>query len=808
MLKLKIFTAAIIVAATTTIHSAQNPLLLPPSALSASYSEGAFSSMLNPVFSDTEGSDIAYRFVRFDSDGEFNHFFSVNIFGFDIIYSLYNSLPSTVTSGIDSRTGVYSINRGLLFGNTFGFGAGYSFGRSDYDPLDDYSGWSFGLLLRPFSFISLGAAFHDVDGRIGGKNLSRTDIYSVSIRPWMDYLTIGADYVMKDGDNGKFCYSAEIKGYKDISLSLKYNTDKSFTAGVSLPLFIRVSEPTEITLDYYQSNKSKSSDFKSGGISFNFLRNADAINFSPADNYIILKINGNYIHEREESGLFSKREPVFQDLVLGLQRIEEDRSVTGIILELDSVEFGVAQLQEIRDILGRIKKSGKKVYAVINNSGNREYYLACAADRIFFTPNSTFKISGLSARVYFMKGLLDKAGIKFESFSKGKYKSFSETFTRTGMSDAAKENLTEILTGLNEQYLSAIVEGRKIKRESIEELFMKGAYTPAEAKERGFIDEVMYTDEAVSSLGGKTARIKFDDYIEENIKQPGWGSLPAIAVINVTGSIVSGKGGGSSMSESTGDHDYRHAIDTAFSDPSIKAVVIRIDSGGGSASASDFMWNDLLSAKKKNPKPVVFSFGNTAASGGYYIACTGDHIFAQSGTITGSIGVVAGKVSAAELYSKLGISTETIKLSEFADIFSESRNLTQREQELFQKEIDFIYDRFTGRVIEGRSITPEEIGGVAEGRIHTGDGAKKNRLVNETGGLLAAIEYAVITAEIETDFRIINLPEDGSIIKGVFRSSELSSLVGHLKFIISNIGKYRMLDERALYITPYTIEIE
>jgi protease-4 len=423
-------------------------------------------------------------------------------------------------------------------------------------------------------------------------------------------------------------------------------------------------------------------------------------------------------------------------------------------------------------------------------------------------PNTTFKLSGLTLKTYFIKGLLDKGGVKYESVHKGEYKSFNETFTRKNMSDYARENLTEILQNLNEQFITGIMADRKMARSNIEELFSRGTYTPAEAKEKGFIDEIMYANEAIDSLDKKITPILFEDYINEETPIRPWGDIPAIAVIDVTGSIVSGQGGGAGISDLTGDYDYRGAIETAFGDKSVKAVVIRIDSGGGSAAASDFMWNALYYAKKKNPKPVVFSFGNSAASGGYYITCTGDPIFAGSGTITGSIGVVAGKITLEELYSKLGISTETIKMSEFADIFSESKSLTKKEKELFQKEADFIYDKFTSKVMESRNISKDKIAGVAEGRIHTGDMAKKNMLINETGGFIAAIEYAKIKSGISSDYRIINLSEKKSIIKNFIGNSGILTLSEHMKFIVRNIEKYSMANENVLYIQPYTIVIE
>jgi protease-4 len=806
----KTISAIFIIFTAAASYSAENPFPLPPSALSSSYSEGSFSSMLNPVFTDMDSTKgIAYRYVSYNSEDKGNHFASLNLFGIDFIYSHYNSIPDINGNSIlESGVNLYSINKGFFFGNIFGFGGGYSFSNGSEDYFNSFSGWNAGLLFRPIKFLSLGAAFRDINGKIDGEKIDPAIDYSISFRPWEDYLTLSAGCITQKDNDREYYYSADIKGYKDISFMLKYGTDKSITAGLTLPLYIRSGSGMEMIIDAYGSGKSETADFKSMGIAFKSKRVKETIHISASENFLTIKINGDYAVERDESGIFSKRKPTFQDLLRGISKAGDDPTITGLIIEIDNSGFGMAQTQEIRDLLLKLRSEGKKVYTILNYSGNKEYYIAVVSDKIFFTPNSTFTITGLSAKAYFFKGLLDKGGVKFESISKGKYKSFNETYTREDMSEHARENLKEVLSDLNEQFISGIIEQRKVTRETVNELFKKGLYSPAEAKEKGFIDEVMYTNEAVDSIQNKGRTISFANYIKEEESISSWGTIPAIAVINVTGSIVAGKGGGSVISNSTGDYEYKLAIDKAFSDKSVKAVVVRINSGGGSASASDYMWNALYAAKKKNPKPVVFSFGNIAASGGYYIACTGDPIFAGRGTITGSIGVVAGKVTAEELYSKLGITTETIKMSEFADIFSESRSLTENDKALLHKEIDFIYDRFTGKVMEGRNISVNEIADVAEGKIHTGSAAKSRKLVNETGGLIAAIEYAKNKAELNSDFRIINLPENGSFFSGIFDISGSSAVFQHMKFLIQNLEKYKMLEERTLYIQPYSIEIE
>ncbi len=815
MLKMKLTFLIILFATSVTpyLYSADNPFPLPPSAFSASYSVGSFSSLLNPVFTDIDNTGtLAFRYLSYNNTDDANLFSSLNLFGFDFSFCRYNTIPDVNGNNLlESGTNFYSINRGVFFENVFGFGAGYSFTAGGDDYFRDFSGWNIGLLYRPVPYFSFGIVFRNIHGQINEEKINRNDVYSVSLRPWGEKLTLSGDYIKKENKsfkNSEFCYSGEFKLKEGMTLLLKYNTADSFTAGLTFPFFIRDKNGIEIIPDVYASGKSETSNFYSTGISLSLKRNDEAMPVAIKQNFINLKINGDYASERDEPSFFQKRKPVFQDLVRCIEKARYDQTISGIIIEINNTGFGMAQVQEVRDLLNRYRTGGKKVYVILNYSGNKEYYLATASDKIFFTPNSTFAITGLTVKTYFFKGLFDKTGVKYESVSKGKYKSFNEMFTRKEMSIEARENITAIVSELNDQYINGIIESRKLTRDAVEELFKKGFYTPAEAKDKGFIDEVMYANEANFLIGKNIRTIPLEDYIEEKTRITTWGSIPTIAVINVNGSIISGDGSNSAITNTTGDNDYKYAIDTAFSDPSVKAVVIRINSGGGSAAASDFMWNTLYSAKKDNPKPVVFSFGNTAASGGYYIACTGDMIFAEKGTITGSIGVIAGKVTTEELYSKLGISTETIKMSEFADIFSESRSLTQKEKKLLQKGISFIYDRFTGKVMEGRGISKEEISKVAEGRIHTGAAAKENRLVNETGGIIAAIEYARIKAEMNSQYKIVNLPENRSFIDGLIDEKISASYFKHMKFLLQNIEQYRMLEEKTLYLQPYTIEIE
>jgi protease-4 len=248
-------------------------------------------------------------------------------------------------------------------------------------------------------------------------------------------------------------------------------------------------------------------------------------------------------------------------------------------------------------------------------------------------------------------------------------------------------------------------------------------------------------------------------------------------------------------------------LEQVFTDNSVAAVVIRISSGGGSALASDFMQAGLVSLQKKYPKPVVFSFGDVAASGGYYIACAEGEIMANPGTLTGSIGVIAGKLTLEEFYAKIGVSKETIKVNEMDDIFSESRQLTPKEREVIQKDVEFIYDRFTGKVVEFRNIPKEKIPDTAEGRVFTGNQAANNGLVDKLGGFVASVELAAKKAEI-SDYEIKELPNRKFNLAGLFESEDVIALKESLEPIIKNYELLKLRGERALLLVPYNIEIK
>jgi protease-4 len=367
--------------------------------------------------------------------------------------------------------------------------------------------------------------------------------------------------------------------------------------------------------------------------------------------------------------------------------------------------------------------------------------------------------------------------------------------------------MNQILGDLNEQFLGLLSGSRGVSRKEINAVLSRGVLTPEEAREMKVVDKVMYPDEAMKDIGTNLSPVNLKEYLNENRSVHSWGPVPVIAVVYVDGSIIRGKSKITRYARGIGDESYAEVLEQVFRDSSVKALVLRIDSGGGSAAASDFMWRSLISLKEKYKKPVVISFGNIAASGGYYIACTGDRIFSSPGTITGSIGVIFGKVSVSELYGKLGINKEVIKMNRFADIMSESRKFTEEEKKVLQKGIDFTYSQFLDRVRKARKIESDKIESVTEGKIFTGNQAGKNRLVDEMGGLLTAIEYAKTLAGIEREFVVRGLPEYTAFMDSIVQTTSpgpFGSIFGRL------YGEAKidlLLNSDYLFLFPYVLKI-
>ena len=446
-------------------------------------------------------------------------------------------------------------------------------------------------------------------------------------------------------------------------------------------------------------------------------------------------------------------------LVSQFKKAKVDKRIKAIMLDVNMSGVGWGKAEEIRDAITDFRSSGKPVYAFIEFGLNKEYYIATACDKIIVPPPGELFINGLAADVMFFRGSLDKLGIYPDIYQIGKYKSAGDMFTQKQMTDAHREYINEMLNDLYGRYINTIAQARKKSPDEVRALIDNAPYSAAQAKQAGLIDDVLYKDDVEKqfkkALGYKETdqfvAVRGVDYRDVQPESLGLNKGEKIAVIYASGEIGSGSSQNSpSGDQSIGSDTVVKALNDAAADKSLKAIVLRVDSPGGSGLASDIIWHAVEAANQK--KPVVVSMSDVAASGGYYISASAAKIIAQPSTITGSIGVVAGKPVMRGFYDWLGISNEYVLRGKNAGMFRETEKFSDDERAKFEEWIKTTYYQdFVPKVAKGRNKDAQYIDSVGQGRVWTGGQARERGLVDEFGGLDKAIEVAKQLAKIPAD---------------------------------------------------------
>ena len=455
-------------------------------------------------------------------------------------------------------------------------------------------------------------------------------------------------------------------------------------------------------------------------------------------------VEGEPPHRLFGYGWFRRSHPTVFDAVRTLDRAATDDHVKALVLHIDGLDWGWAKLSEVRDAVARVRRFGKPVYAVVEGGGDAEYFLASAADLVAVPPASVLWLDGLAASAMFYKGTLDKLDIHANYAHAGKFKSAAEAYTRTDMSEPAREALTSLLDDLFSVLVDSLAVSRHLEADSVRRLIDEGPFPAAVARAAGLVDTVAYAEQidslAIDATGDDLETMSFTRY---NSRAP-WGDSH-VAYVSAVGTISSGSSryepmGGAILGAETLCETLRDLRD----DHSIKAVVLRIDSPGGETQASDEIWHavDALNARK----PVIVSMSDLAASGGYYIAAAATRIVAQPGTLTGSIGVFGGKLNLLGLYQKLGLNVETVSRGRNAQMLSSVRDFDEAEGAHFQAQIDSSYQLFLRRVSAGRSLSLIDADSVARGRVWSGEAARTRGLVDTLGGIRTACRIALARA--------------------------------------------------------------
>ena len=458
-----------------------------------------------------------------------------------------------------------------------------------------------------------------------------------------------------------------------------------------------------------------------------------------------------------------KKQQGLDNIIKAIEKAADDKKIKGIFLDLSDIPAGIATLEEIRNALLEFKKSEKFIYAYSENYSQRAYYLASVADNIFLNPQGSLTFKGLAAELMFFKGTLEKLDIEAQIIRHGKFKSAVEPFMLDKASEANREQYQKLLDGIWKHMLEGIATERKLTSEQLtliaDSLKIE---MPEDAIKYKLVDKLVYRDELIDELKTKLGIDKEKDISAVTVAKylktsdgktkitPG---KKKIAVVYAIGTIGPGEGD----EKTIGSDRISKAIRDARTDSSVRAIVLRINSPGGSALASEVIWREVTLAQKT--KPVVVSMGNLAASGGYYIACGASKIYAQPNTLTGSIGVF-GVVPNLEKFfkNKLGITFDVVKTNKYSDYITASRAMQPYETKVLTNQVENIYQVFIGHVAEGRKMTKEQVDSIGQGRVWCGTDAKRIGLVDELGGLDKAIEAAAGLAGVEK-YKIVTYPK-------------------------------------------------
>jgi protease-4 len=441
------------------------------------------------------------------------------------------------------------------------------------------------------------------------------------------------------------------------------------------------------------------------------------------------------------TGFFLGRPVSVHDVWETFRKAKEDGRIRCILLRLGKLDCDWAKISEVREAIREFRASGKKVYAYIEEAPefDKEYYLATACDRIILHPLGWLGINGIGGWIPFFKKGLDKLGIEAQFEHVEEFKTAYNMFMEKGFTKAHKVMLEAIYQDIFDEYVRAVAEARGKSEAEVRAIIDRGLYQGEQALTAGLVDELLYEDELGNILQEESRRLRrtpLSEYLRITPASVGLERGRKVAVIYAVGAIA----GGDRPFGTIGGRTLARVIRRAREDRSIAAIVLRVDSPGGSAVASDVIWRETVLAKKE--KPLVVSMSDLAGSGGYWISMAAHRIVAQPQTLTGSIGVLGGKFSLAGLYDKLGITAEKMTFGKRADLFSSFRPFSPEDRKLLKDQILWTYDKFLSKAAEGRNLSREEIDNVGRGRVWTGRKAKEIGLVDELGGLSRALELA------------------------------------------------------------------
>ncbi len=555
-----------------------------------------------------------------------------------------------------------------------------------------------------------------------------------------------------------------------------------------------------------------------------------------------IKIEGELPESAGQISFFGDLGVDLRKTIARLEKAGTDKDIDGIILAIGDASLSRGKLNELREAIFGIRKGGKKVFAQLESAEGPQYVLASACDEIIMPEAGVILIPGVHLQIAYYKNLLGKIGVEADMLHVGESKGAAEPLMRHNMSEPVRKNLTALVEDLYDQMLTTIAADRELQIKEVKSLVNQGLLTANQAKAAGLIDRVEYFDQFRSELekeykadklvyvvnygkqeidtdfSGPMGMIKLFQSILGGSSSGDGSKGPKLALVYAVGAITSGKSESGLGAEMMGSETIVKALHEAAEDENVKAIVLRIDSPGGSALASDMIWR----ATQAIDKPIIASMGDVAASGGYYIAMGADKIIAEPGTITGSIGVVGGKLSLAGLFDKIGISTDSINRGENSNMFSATTKFSEGERKVITNMMQDIYRLFTTKAATGRKMELDKLESLAGGQVYTGRIAKRNGLIDELGTLKDAFQVAKTMAGLDPDkkYELLILPEPANPLEELFGTNldkeretralgGLSQLVPELAGPLNHATQLRgLMRERAMLLMPFWVEVK
>lgn len=808
---------ALTLAGVTTSYAAPdlNPKVLPYS--SPAYVEDMTALEWNPAGLGFHNNQLAYYYGWLDNYSAGDSSFLLNLFGLSLGWQ---NRAWRDDSGNQGRYGKFSLGQSFSFQKAFSLGLMYDWYSSEEAKYDTLTNLRLAAQILPSRWFSTGIHWYQINQpHFAGQKLDSRVDWGVGLRPLgTSFLTLSYDFQHNNPDNPGEWYEG-VAGAR-----LKFHGTGLQVGGH----YYLASGEARLDMRYEVRNlalvgSGSGVGAASGahyGAGFNLLMGDEYFtSYDITGKVLEIDLRQPVVEKQPDNFLFlNENQVTMMDLVTGIRRAAEDDGIRSIFLIVDNFRAGYGRAGELRAALAEFKKSGKKIVAWCPSPGNKEYYLASVADQVYTPESATIALTGLSMELYSVRDFLNKIGVQADFVSVGKYKSAPETLTRSTPSEANLEATQGILDGISREFRRSILASRPaVEKKTFQTILDKGFLNTAQAKRAGLVDGTATRHEALArAVGvknpGDRVVLKATEYFKTKEYDDSWGYRPEIAIIYLDGEITTGEsGGGGIFSDNVaGSETITGAIRKAGESPRVRGLILRINSPGGSGLASDLIYKEVQAFKKKG-KPVIVSFGDVAASGGYYVAAAADEIITNKNTITGSIGVFGGKFSLQGLYKWLGVNKTILKKADKAAIFNESAPFTDEERDILRQHMEHFYQLFVERVASGRSLDNQEVDKVAQGRVWTGTQARERNLADRHGGLLTAIALMKNKLEMGSEDRL-HVREFPASRFQFWNREHLVRALGIRpdveRALRVTFGESRLRDKDVLFLLPYKAEVE